>query len=103
MSFFFLGSVFAAHEREPYESANVDAEPATRETKNRLFSSLVSLPTFVRNGEKVPLEVLESLTTNRHLYAVLLHNYPSLLISSRSISDSGCINEQVGIALKKIP
>lgn len=67
----------------------------TKDKKDKLFSSLVSLPTFVRNGEKVPLEVLEGLSTNRHLYAVLVHNYPSLLISSRSISDSGCINEQV--------
>ncbi|XKL66689.1 hypothetical protein PGB90_010109 [Kerria lacca] len=78
---------------------DTDLEPINELTgknkKDKLFSSLVSLPTFVKNGEKVPLEVLEGLSTNRHLYAVLIHNYPSLLISSRSISDSGCINEQV--------
>ncbi|XP_065222500.1 uncharacterized protein LOC135847046 [Planococcus citri] len=91
----------AAHEStikedEDDDDANAtDAnEISTKEKRNRLFSSLVSLPTFVKNGEKVPLEVLEGLSTNRHLYAVLVHNYPSLLISSRSISDSGYINDQ---------
>ncbi|XP_014259196.1 monocarboxylate transporter 5-like [Cimex lectularius] len=63
------------------------------EAANRLCSSLVNLPTFVRNGEKVPLEVLEMLTAHKHLYHVLLHNYPSLLISSRSLSDSARLHE----------
>jgi len=63
------------------------------ELVSRQCSSLVSLPTFVRNEEKVPLEVLEMLTTHKHLYTVLMHNYPSLLISSRSFSDSGRLNE----------
>jgi hypothetical protein len=49
----------------------------------RLCSSLVSLPTFVRSGEKVPLEVLEMLTSHTHLYHVLLHNYPNLLVTSQ--------------------
>lgn len=93
--------ILAAHENAIKEDDDDDDvtvggnEIATKEKRNRLFSSLVSLPTFVKNGEKVPLEVLEGLSTNRHLYAVLVHNYPSLLISSRSISDSGYINEQV--------
>ncbi|KAG8253019.1 hypothetical protein J6590_044013 [Homalodisca vitripennis] len=68
--------------------------PGEGELTTRQCSSLVSLPTFVRNEEKVPLEVLEMLTTHKHLYAVLLHNYPSLLISSRSFSDSGRLHEQ---------
>ncbi|XP_039290550.1 uncharacterized protein LOC111047355 [Nilaparvata lugens] len=59
----------------------------------RMCSSLVHLPTFVRNGERVPLEVLEKLALQRQLYALLLHNYPSLLISSRSFSDSGALRE----------
>lgn len=62
---------------------------------DRQCSSLVSLPTFVRNEERVPLEVLEMLTTHRHLYTVLMHNYPNLLISSRSFnSDNGRIHDQ---------
>ncbi|XP_014487215.1 PREDICTED: uncharacterized protein LOC106751007 [Dinoponera quadriceps] len=61
----------------------------------KLFSSLVSLPTFVKNGEKVPLEVLELLSTRKNIYNVLLQNYPSLLISSRSFSDSGTLHDQL--------
>lgn len=89
--------IFSDHETLIKEDASVKANSdlVAKDKKDKLFSSLVSLPTFVRNGEKVPLEVLEGLSTNRHLYAVLVHNYPSLLISSRSISDSGYINEQV--------
>ncbi|XP_008213655.1 uncharacterized protein LOC100123202 isoform X1 [Nasonia vitripennis] len=61
---------------------------------DKLFSSLVSLPTFVKNGEKVPLEVLELLSTRKNVYNVLLQNYPNLLISSRSFSDSSGLNDQ---------
>lgn len=61
----------------------------------RLCNSLVNLPTFVRNNENVPLEVLEALTHKQQLYSVLVQNYPSLLISSRSFSDNGRINELV--------
>jgi len=65
------------------------------ESGEKLFSSLVSLPTFVKNGEKVPLEVLELLSTNKAVYNILLQNYPSLLISSRSFSDSGALHDQL--------
>ncbi|KAI5698488.1 hypothetical protein M8J75_007623 [Diaphorina citri] len=66
----------------------------SRDPGARLCSSLVNLPTFVRSGEKVPLEVLEALTHQQHVYSVLVNNYPSLLISSRSFSQSGRLNEQ---------
>lgn len=62
---------------------------------DKLFSSLVNLTTFVKNGEKVPLEVLELLSTRRNVYNVLLQNYLSLLISSRSFSDSGGLHDQL--------
>ncbi|XP_071638929.1 monocarboxylate transporter 9 [Temnothorax longispinosus] len=65
------------------------------ESGEKLFSSLVNLPTFVKNGERVPLEVLELLSTNKTIYNVLLQNYPSLLISSRSFSDSGALHDQL--------
>jgi len=65
------------------------------ESGEKLFSSLVNLPTFVKNGERVPLEVLELLSTNKTVYNVLLQNYPSLLISSRSFSDSGALHDQI--------
>ncbi|KAJ6635494.1 Monocarboxylate transporter 12, partial [Pseudolycoriella hygida] len=32
----------------------------------RPFSSLITLPTFIRNGEKVPMEVLELMSTHRN-------------------------------------
>ncbi|KAF6198866.1 hypothetical protein GE061_006889 [Apolygus lucorum] len=59
----------------------------------RTCSSLVNLPTFIKNGEKVPIEVLEMLWTQKHLYQAILHTYPGLLISSRSLSDSARIHE----------
>lgn len=62
-------------------------------TNDRLSSSLVNLPTYVRNGEKVPIEVIELLSQHKHVYNVLLANYPSLLTPSRSFSDSGRLNE----------
>lgn len=61
----------------------------------RLCNSLVNLPTYVRDHENVPLEVLEALTQKKQLYSVLVQNYPSLLIPSKSFSDSGRINELV--------
>ncbi|XP_043261785.1 uncharacterized protein LOC122402773 isoform X1 [Colletes gigas] len=71
------------------------------EEGEKLFSSLVSLPTFVKNGEKVPLEVLEMLSTRKNVYNVLLQNYPSLLISSRSLSDSGALADQLNTPLAR--
>lgn len=56
----------------------------TEEAK-RQCSSVLNLPTFVCNGEKVPFEVLERLTSNQL--------YPSLLAGSRSFSDSGRLHE----------
>ncbi|XP_052125590.1 monocarboxylate transporter 14-like isoform X3 [Frankliniella occidentalis] len=65
----------------------VNVDPASR-----MCSSLVNLPTFVRNKEKVPIEVLELLSTNSQIYKILQHNYPNLL-ASRSFSDSGRLND----------
>lgn len=48
------------------------------------FHSVVNLPTFVRQSEKVPLEVLESLSSNKRLFNVVLENYPSLLLCRSS-------------------
>ncbi|GJQ72422.1 hypothetical protein Trydic_g3501 [Trypoxylus dichotomus] len=60
---------------------------------NRLCSSLVNLPTYVKNGEKVPIEVIELLSTHKNVYNVLMQNYPNLLTPSRSFSDSGRLHE----------
>ncbi|CAH0564855.1 unnamed protein product [Brassicogethes aeneus] len=56
-------------------------------------SSLVNLPTYVRNGEKVPIEVLELLSTHKNVYNVLMTNYPNLLTPSRSFSESGRLHD----------
>lgn len=74
---------------------NLRSQDGDGDSGEKLFSSLVSLPTFVKNGEKVPLEVLELLSTRKNIYNVLLQNYPSLLISSRSFSDSGTLHDQL--------
>ncbi|KZC11585.1 Monocarboxylate transporter 14 [Dufourea novaeangliae] len=54
------------------------------------FRSVVNLPTFVKHNEKVPVEVLELLSSNPRLYKVILENYPNLL-SCRSCSDKMCV------------
>ncbi|XP_032677306.1 uncharacterized protein LOC116846953 isoform X2 [Odontomachus brunneus] len=74
---------------------NLRSQDGDEDSGEKLFSSLVSLPTFVKNGEKVPLEVLELLSTRKNVYNVLLQNYPNLLISSRSFSDSGALHDQL--------
>lgn len=71
---------------ESNENGETDEDKQTEQ--DRMSSSLVNLPTFVRNGEKVPIEVLELLSTHKNVYNVLLQNYPSLLAPSRSFSDS---------------
>ncbi|XP_015597797.1 uncharacterized protein LOC107268974 [Cephus cinctus] len=80
-------AMFIENLRQQEEESTVDSR--------KQFSSLVNLPTFVKNGEKVPLEVLELLSTKKNVYNVLVQNYPSLLISSRSFSDSGALHEQL--------
>lgn len=74
------------------ESRNETCRSVT-EDPNRLYNSVLNLPTFVGNSEKVPLEVLELLVSNQNLYSVLLQNYPSVLASSRSFSDSGRLHD----------
>nr|CAD7454744.1 unnamed protein product [Timema tahoe] len=68
---------------------------------SRFCSSVVNLPTYVRNGEKVPFEVLELLSNNQSLYHLLLQNYPGLMISSHSFSDSGRLHENATAGGKK--
>lgn len=53
---------------------------------HRLFSSLITFPTFIKNGEKVPFEVLELLYKHRNMHEHVLQNYPKLL-HSRSFSE----------------
>ncbi|XP_015182439.1 PREDICTED: uncharacterized protein LOC107069546 [Polistes dominula] len=63
-----------------------NATPNRTATRGSTFRSVVNLPTFVKECEKVPLEVLQSLSANSRLYNVILENYPNLL-KCRSMSD----------------
>ncbi|XP_075231590.1 monocarboxylate transporter 9-like [Lycorma delicatula] len=54
--------------------------------------SVYNLPTYVQEHEKVPLEVLASLSSNKKVFNVILENYPSLL-TCRSMSDNCKINQ----------
>lgn len=75
----------------------ISVDPASR-----MCSSLVNLPTFVRNKEQVPIEVMELLSTNSQIYKILQHNYPNLL-ASRSFSDSGRLNDPQHQVLESHP
>ncbi|CRK99823.1 CLUMA_CG013131, isoform A [Clunio marinus] len=59
---------------------------AMAEDDPHLFSSLINLPTFTKDGEKIPIGVLEQLAKNRNFHDVILHNYPHLL-ATRSLSN----------------
>ncbi|CAG9864854.1 unnamed protein product [Phyllotreta striolata] len=50
------------------------------------FNSAVDLPTFVRQNEEVPLEVLKLLSENKQLYSIIVENYPNIL-SCKSSSE----------------
>ncbi|XP_054282320.1 monocarboxylate transporter 14-like [Macrosteles quadrilineatus] len=73
-------------------SMKKEGEEAPADGNIHNFHSVVNLPTFIRQNEKVPLEVLESLKANQRLYNLIVENYPSLLLC-RSISDHGHLNK----------
>ncbi|XP_013140344.1 PREDICTED: monocarboxylate transporter 14-like [Papilio polytes] len=52
-------------------------------TYKRIHSD-IHLPTFVAQNEKVPVEVIEKLMTNKRLYNIILQNYPDLITRRRS-------------------
>ncbi|KAM3960601.1 monocarboxylate transporter 14 [Aphomia sociella] len=59
-----------------------DLEAATKrntDMSHQKVSSVINLPTFLRQNEKVPAEVLDLVTSNKRLYNIVLQNYPSLL------------------------
>ena len=55
-----------------------DWDMADVETETRLCNSLINLPTFLRHGDKIPHEVLMTITNNPRLYSIVLDNYPAL-------------------------
>nr|CAD7602770.1 unnamed protein product [Timema genevievae] len=73
------------------DTATPDGNNGEREEVATAFRSVVNLPTFVRQSETVPLEVLKSLSSNKRVFNLVLENYPSLLMC-RSLSDGSKIN-----------
>ncbi|XP_072931658.1 monocarboxylate transporter 9-like [Epargyreus clarus] len=62
------------------EAENLEA--ATKRNADMSYqkgSSVINLPTFLKQSEKVPAEVLDQLMVNKRLYNIILSNYPSLL------------------------
>lgn len=59
-----------------------DLEAATKmnaDMSQQKVSSVINLPTFFRESEKVPAEVLDQVMSNKRFYNIILQNYPSLL------------------------
>eukprot|EP00095_Tigriopus_kingsejongensis_P011825 snap_masked-scaffold1818_size27096-processed-gene-0.5 protein:Tk11825 transcript:snap_masked-scaffold1818_size27096-processed-gene-0.5-mRNA-1 annotation:"PREDICTED: uncharacterized protein LOC100881530" len=54
----------------------------------RLYSSLIDIPTFISNGEKLPNEVISALSKNQRAYELISHNYPEVLSRSNSDEES---------------
>ncbi|XP_066259756.1 monocarboxylate transporter 14-like [Euwallacea similis] len=73
-----------------------------KEKLKKYFSSALNLPTFIKQNEKVPIEVLELLSRNKKLYNVILHNYPSLL-ASRSTSLDNAIDSLKNESTHRVP
>ncbi|XP_050540182.1 uncharacterized protein LOC126904884 isoform X2 [Daktulosphaira vitifoliae] len=61
--------------RRPSDLENIEST-----NSNNCFRSVINLPTYVKHNEKVPFEVLESLSSNKRLFNVILENYPNLLL-----------------------
>jgi len=79
----------------------IPEEPAET-NKMQNFHSVVNLPTFIRQNEKVPLEVLELLKDKHRLYNLIVENYPSLL-TCRSISDHGNLHKAAEEVVGRVP
>ncbi|XP_023946558.2 monocarboxylate transporter 9 [Bicyclus anynana] len=63
------------------EAENVEAvTKRNADSYNQKVSSVIDLPTFLQQNEKVPPEVFNQITSNERLYNIILQNYPSLLI-----------------------
>ncbi|KAF7989933.1 hypothetical protein HCN44_008607 [Aphidius gifuensis] len=83
------------------QSLRTSTETPNKDKMSRQgYRSVVNLPTFIRQSEKVPLEVLESLSGNSKLFNVILENYPSLLFC-RSFSDKQLDESEVDPSTNK--
>lgn len=63
-----------------------------------------NLPTFIKQNEKVPLEVLQQLGSNKKLYNLILENYPSLLFCrSTSLKGINKMDDKAEIGPVRVP
>ncbi|XP_050298195.1 monocarboxylate transporter 14-like isoform X3 [Anthonomus grandis grandis] len=86
-----LKSLLTSGQNAQFLLEDLETTVETNEDKEKLkkyFSSALNLPTFIKQNEKVPIEVLELLSNNKKLYNVILQNYPSLLMSRSSSMDN---------------
>ncbi|KAG5889293.1 hypothetical protein JTB14_031940 [Gonioctena quinquepunctata] len=60
-------------------------------TEKSRIRSAIDLPTFLKENEKIPFEVLRQLSENKNVYKIILENYPHLL-RSKSTSDQDINN-----------
>ncbi|XP_025423795.1 monocarboxylate transporter 12-B-like isoform X2 [Sipha flava] len=81
-----------ASTREPNTNPNHNNNS---NSNNNGFRSVINLPTYVKHNEKVPFEVLESLSSNKVLFNLILENYPNLLLC-RSSSVNQVSNPSAG-------
>ncbi|XP_039753970.1 uncharacterized protein LOC120629194 [Pararge aegeria] len=67
------------------EAENVEAvTKRNADLYNQKVSSVINLPTFLQQSEKLPPEVFNQITSNERLYNIILQNYPSLLLLKSS-------------------
>ncbi|XP_045771763.1 uncharacterized protein LOC123871824 [Maniola jurtina] len=67
------------------EAENVEAvTKRNADIHNQKVSSVIDLPTFLQQNEKLPPEVFNQITSNERLYNIILQNYPSLLLLKSS-------------------
>jgi len=53
----------------------------------RLASSLITIPTYIKNASKLPEDVLTLLANNRQTYNYIQDNFPDSLTLTKSVSD----------------
>jgi len=72
--------------RSALETGDVSMFLESDDEEPRLASSLLTLPTYIKNSSKLPSDVVTLMATNKQTYNYILHNYPDSLIA-KSISD----------------
>ena len=61
----------------------------SEEDEPRIASSLIDLPTYIKNAADLPPDVLSMLSKNKKTYTFIQHNFPDSLIATsiRNVSN----------------